>query len=116
MGMDLEGDDHGGNWDKVSADLEAVEKQVEAAPASELKTKTMDNIAAMKKDVADLEAADEGRKGKLGEALKLRMKALKSQMGKMDLEADSQVEAPMSHHSKVEADLEAVEKRIESAP
>merc|ERR1711968_157405 len=102
---------------KVNQDLERVLTEVKSSHMdSKKKEEIKSNVAAMKQDLEKISSAAPEYKGRLRQALKLRMKALKQQVHSSHEDHDLERERRGEARSKLSADLSKVASDVAQGP
>merc|ERR1711871_1890513 len=102
---------------KVNQDLERVLTEVKSSHMdSKKKEEIKSNVAAMKQDLEKISSAAPEYKGRLRQALKLRMKALKQQVHSSHEDQDLERERREEARSKLSADLNKVASDVAQGP
>merc|ERR1712054_419328 len=102
---------------KVNQDLERVLTEVKTSHMdSKKKEEIKSNVAAMKQDLEKITSAAPEYKGRLRQALKLRMKALKQQVHSSHEDQDLERERREEARSKLSADLNKVASDVAQGP
>merc|ERR1711998_142045 len=102
---------------KVNRDLERVLTEVKTSHMdSKKKEEIKSNVAAMKQDLEKISSAAPEYKGRLRQALKLRMKALKQQVHSSHEDHDLERERREEARSKLSADLNKVASDVAQGP